>query len=112
MKRPLATLALLFSLSALTFGQSFTSLTGTVTDPTGAVIPSASLILANVDNGSQRDATSDAQGRYTFAQVQPGTYRLTAKSSGFNDVVVNNLRLLVSTPATLSVVFEKLGSTT
>src|SRR6266403_571407 len=111
MKRLRTTLVLVCLFSALTFGQSLTSLSGTVTDPTGALIPGAALTLTNTDTGAQRTSTSDAQGRYTFAQIQPGPYKLTAKSSGFNDVVVNDLRLLVNTPATVGVVFEKLGTT-
>jgi hypothetical protein len=91
-------------------GQALTSLSGTVTDPSGAVIPGAKLTLINVDTGAQREDASDSQGRYTFAQVQPGHYRLQAKASGFNDITINDIRLLVSTPATVPVVFEKIGT--
>jgi hypothetical protein len=51
------------------FGQALTSLTGTVTDPTGTVVPQASVILKSIDRGVKRDTVSDAQGRYTFPQV-------------------------------------------
>jgi hypothetical protein len=89
-----------------------TSLSGTVTDPTGAVIPNASITIVSIETGAQREATSDSQGRYTMAQVTPGTYKLTAKATGFSDVVVNKLELLVNQPATVPVVFEKVGTTT
>jgi len=88
-----------------------TSLNGTVTDPTGAVIPNATITIVSQETGAQRDATSDNQGRYTMAQVIPGTYKLTAKATGFADVVVNKLELLVNQPATVPVVFEKVGAT-
>ena len=93
------------------FGQSLTSVTGTVTDPTGAVIPGAKVTLIHVDTGAKREDVSDAQGRYGFSQVQPGNYRLEAQAPGFNSVVVNDVRLLVSTPATVNIAFEKIGTT-
>jgi hypothetical protein len=93
------------------FGQT-TSLTGTVTDPTGAVVPSATITIVEIQTGAQREVTSDNQGRYTMPQLTPGTYKLTAKAAGFADVVINNLELLVNQPATVPILFEKVGSTT
>src|SRR5262249_21930041 len=52
---------------------------------------------------------TDTEGRYSFQQVQPGRYRLLAKAAGFSDVIVNDIRLLVSSPATIPIVFEKVG---
>ena len=91
-------------------GQALTSLSGVVTDPSGAVVPGAKLTLVNVDTDAQRDDVSDQQGRYTFPQVQPGRYKLKATASGFNDVTVNDIRLLVNTPASVPIVFEKIGT--
>jgi len=90
--------------------QAVTSLAGTVTDPSGAAIPHATLTLINEDNSNQRAIVSDAQGRYAFQQVQPGRYHLEAKAAGFSDMIINNLRLLVNSPATVPVVFEKVGT--
>lgn len=91
-------------------GQALTSLTGTVTDPTGAVVPGASLVLANEAKHVSRETKSDAGGRYSFLQVQPGKYTLTARFSGLADLSVYNIELLVNTPATLAVQFEKVGA--
>jgi len=88
-----------------------TAVNGTVTDPTGAVVPNAAITLVNAQTGTQRQTVSDTQGRYTIPELTPGTYRLTAKSSGFADAVVNNITLEVNEPATVLVVFEKLGAT-
>ena len=102
---------LLLCLAAVVaFGQATTTLNGTVTDPSGAVIPGATLTLTNTGTSLEREATSDSQGRYTFTQVQPGSYTLKATAAGFNDVIVNDIRLLVNTPATIPVVFEKIGA--
>ncbi|MGD0779014.1 MAG: carboxypeptidase-like regulatory domain-containing protein, partial [Candidatus Solibacter sp.] len=92
------------------FGQT-TSLSGTVADPSGAVIPGATISIVNIETGAPRDAVSDAQGRYTMAQVMPGTYKLSAKAAGFADVVIDRVELLVNQPATRAITFEKVGST-
>ena len=106
-------LAVVFSLLAVfAFSQAGSSLSGVVSDPTGAVIPAASLTLTNVATGGEQSTTADAGGRYNYPSVSPGTYRLTAKHPGFNDVIVNNIALLVSTATTVNVTFEKVGSTT
>ena len=96
--------------SLATFGQSLSSLTGTVVDPTGAAVPDASLTLLSVESSTLREVRTDAQGRYLFAGVKPGEYRLTAKKSGFADVSVQKVQLLVNTPGTLNITFETVGS--
>ncbi|MBZ5603618.1 MAG: carboxypeptidase regulatory-like domain-containing protein [Acidobacteriia bacterium] len=111
MSRRTSLFVLFLFLCASAFAQT-TSLTGTVTDPSGAVIPGANISIVNAQTGAERNAASDNQGRYTMALVTPGTYKLTAKASGFSDVVIEKVELLVSQPATVAVVFEKVGSTT
>jgi hypothetical protein len=96
-------------LAALMCGQGLTSVAGTTKDPTGAVIPGVSVVLMNVDTGAERTVVSDSQGRYSFSQVQPGSYKLTAKSQGFTDVTLQ-VRLLVNSPATVDLNFEKVGT--
>ena len=96
--------------SPILFGQS-TSISGVVTDPTGAVIPGARVAVENTATGLKRQELSDNQGRYTFPQLNPGTYKLSAQSAGFNDVIVQGIQLQVNSPASLNVIFEKLSST-
>jgi hypothetical protein len=110
MQRLLWVLALTMLLAGGLFAQQ-TQLSGTVTDPTGAVIPNATLSLVSNTTGATREGTADSEGRYSFLQVTPGTYKLTAKAAGFSDVVVNNIELQVNSPATVPIVFEKLGAT-
>jgi hypothetical protein len=98
-----------FCLAAMLPGQGLTSVAGTTKDPTGAVIPGAAVVLTNVDTAAERNEISDSQGRYTFSQVQPGSYKLTAKAQGFNDVTVD-VRLQINTPATIDLNFEKVGT--
>jgi len=91
-------------------GQALTSLTGTVTDPSHAVVPGASITITSTATKATRSTTSDAMGRYSFLQVQPGTYTIEAKSQGFDTLVMSGIELLVNTPATVAISFEKVGS--
>ena len=88
------------------------SLNGTVTDPSGKVIPNASIVLTSQDNGTERTTMSDSRGHYEFDQLAPGMYRIAAKTPGFIEVVVTSIQLLVNEPATVAVKFEKIGTTT
>ena len=58
------------------------SLAGTVRDAAGAVVPGASVVAINADNGAQFTSTADAQGAYTFAALPAGKYDVTVESSG------------------------------
>ena len=60
-------------------------ISGTVTDPAGAVVPNATVTLQSADQGFVRTATSGAEGGYVIPTVPPGTYRLTVKAPGFVD---------------------------
>lgn len=111
MKRTLGLVSLLLTLLASNLlAQSNTSLRGTVTDLTGAVIPGATLTLTNTATQAVRTSNSSEDGSYLFVQVAPGLYQLKASAAGFNDVLINDLRLLVNQPATQNVQFEKIGT--
>ncbi len=58
------------------------SVHGTITDPTGAVIPSSTITLTAAD-GTSRSATSGASGEYSINQVAPGSYTVSASAEGF-----------------------------
>jgi hypothetical protein len=92
------------------YSQSLSSLSGSVVDPSGAAVPGAEITITNVDNNVKRDTISDATGKYSFPGVPPGTYRLTAKKAGFAEISVQQVRLLVNTPATVNLAFETVGS--
>jgi hypothetical protein len=87
------------------------SITGIVTDPTGAVIPSAKITAINIETGAERTVETDKIGSYTMVQLTPGNYRLVAKAAGFSDEIINHIELLVNQPATIEIKFEKLGTT-
>src|ERR1700730_18070815 len=69
-------------------------ISGRVADPDGRVIPRAQVLLVNRQNAGERSATTDNQGDFVFASVQPGTYDLTVSAPGLkgftkHDIVVN-----------------------
>ena len=96
--------------SPILFAQS-TSISGTVNDPTGAVIPGVKVSVENTATGLKRQEVSDNQGRYSFPQLNPGTYKLSAQAAGFSDVTIQGIQLQVNSPANLNVTFDKLSST-
>ncbi len=93
------------------FAQSSASLSGTVTDPSGAAVAGATITVLNVEtNVSQSTRTNDV-GLYSFPIVPPGTYRLTARSQGFKELVETNLVVHVQDAISQSLKME-IGSTT
>src|SRR5690242_19861542 len=76
--------ALLVLVSAATYAQAPTgTITGLVTDSTGAVVAGARLTLTNLQTGQTRVLTTSAEGMYTAAALLPGAYRLTIDVTGF-----------------------------
>jgi hypothetical protein len=59
------------------------SLTGTVTDPSGAVVNGAKVRSVEVQTGVTQEATTDSSGIYRFSTLLPGTYKVTISASGF-----------------------------
>ena len=57
--------------------------TGTISDPSGAMVPNAQVKAAEVNTGAMRITQSNSEGRYVFAQVNPGNYRITVQATGF-----------------------------
>jgi len=84
-------------LSSFLFGQSdTTSLTGTITDPSGASVASAKVSLRNLSTGSRRLTVSDVQGAYHFSLLVPGPYEITVDSSGFTQHKDDQIALQVA----------------
>ncbi|MFN8686725.1 MAG: carboxypeptidase regulatory-like domain-containing protein, partial [Acidobacteriota bacterium] len=110
MNRTLVSLLLVVCLGLPAYSQSLTSLTGSVVDPSGAAVPGANITITNTGDNTKREVVSDPSGKYSLLAVNPGTYRLVAKKSGFSDISVTKIQLLVNTPATLNLTFETVGS--
>jgi hypothetical protein len=92
------------------YSQATASLRGTVTDPSGAVIPDATVTIRSADNGAVRKGATDPNGQYSFLQVAPGSYKLVAEKAGFATMSKGDIKLLVNTPANLDLTMP-LGTT-
>jgi hypothetical protein len=97
-------LALLLFATTGALAQTSTSrITGTVLDPTGAVVPGASVTARNEATGiSQTQMTTDA-GLYSFASLPVGAYSITVEKSGFKTAKLTGYELQVNTPLTIDV---------
>jgi len=70
------------------FAQKITGdITGTVTDPAGAVVPGATVTAENVGTGLSRSAKTAATGDYRLVELPPGTYKVTVSATGFKTAV-------------------------
>src|SRR5262245_5124575 len=67
------------------------ALKGTVTDPSGAVVPNATIALRNHGTEETRTAITDPQGLYRFSRLPPGECALTVEAPGFAPLVVRKL---------------------
>jgi len=65
---------------------------GTITDPSGALIPAAQVVLSG-PNGASRSATSGRDGTFQIGPVQPGSYTLVVNASGFAATTIENVEV-------------------
>jgi hypothetical protein len=76
-------------------GAGTAEIRGTITDPTGAVVPDAKVVVRNVDTGLERDLTTNEVGIYLAPLLQPGRYEVIVSKQGFAEVKRENLSLEV-----------------
>lgn len=75
-------------------GQVFTAtVTGVVTDPSGGVVPNATITLTNSSTNDIRNTSSGANGNYTVSQLLPGPYELSVEAHGFKKYVQQGINL-------------------
>src|ERR1051326_3173223 len=82
------------------------TLSGTVTDPTGARVPNVQVTAQNVHTGVVLTNLTNEAGLYVFPSVQPGSYRLTAELPGFKTYVLNGITVNVAARMTINVPLE------
>jgi hypothetical protein len=87
-------LAALFSVCAAgAWGQSTATLSGVVTDPTGAVVPNAHVTVHSLATGANRVIDTDSAGLYVVPALQPGDYSVQATAAGFSGFTVQKVTL-------------------
>lgn len=86
---------LLLSASSLLPAQSiFGTITGTVTDATGAVVPKATITLTNKTSGDVRKSTSNSDGYFSFSSVPAGQYDLLTAAPGFKKYEITGIDIV------------------
>jgi Carboxypeptidase regulatory-like domain len=82
--------------------QSTATLSGTVTDPTGAVLPNADVKVLSLATGAGREIKTDSAGLYVVPSLQPGDYQVQVTDSGFSAYIVQRVTLDVAKSVTLN----------
>src|SRR5579885_1184017 len=102
-------LALFTSLILLSATQTFAavgSISGTVKDSTGGVVPSVKLTLTSTATNARFEATTNPQGEFQFLQLAPATYSLTAEAQGFKKATINSVLVQVDQITHVDIVLE------
>ena len=102
----MARLALLFALLATSASAQVATLTGRITDPSGAVIPEATVTARSIDTGISTSMQTTSEGYYTLPALQPGRYEVTITKQGFVPVRQTGLELTVQQVARLDITLK------
>ena len=107
MKTSLKLFAALLVLAAASLAQETrATLSGTVTDQSGAAVSGATLHLVNIDTSVEATSQSNSLGQYHFLFVNSGNYRLTAQMAGFRNFVREQLQLATNQAGTLDIALQ------
>ena len=93
------------------FGQGFGTIVGTVSDPSGAVIPGAKVTITNEATSTARDTKTNGQGYYVVPSLRPATYTLSVDAQGFAAATRKGIQLQADESATINVVVSVQQST-
>src|SRR5262245_8298259 len=98
------TILILSALAPVAVGQAITGdLVVNVTDPSGAVIAAAKLILTEVETNLKQELPTDPLGNASFSNLKPGLYKLDVTQSGFQAQSITDVRVQVGQRARVDV---------
>src|SRR5262245_28070272 len=87
------------------------TISGTVLDPTNAVVAGARIIALNVRTGITNETTTNSAGVYVFPSIQPGLYRLTTEATNFQPYVLSDVNLELGARISINFSLVLAGST-
>ncbi len=96
--------------STLVLGQGLSTISGSVTDPSGSVVPGAKIIATEVDTTLARDTVSGTDGLYVFSGLRPTQYTLSVSAPGFRQLTETQIILEANDTLTINLKLE-LGAT-
>lgn len=91
------------------YGQAFGTISGNVTDPSGAVVPGVKVTATETGTGFTRSVVSESNGQYVIPNLRPTQYTLAVEAKGFGNFVQKNITLLANQSATVDIRLQ-LGS--
>jgi len=91
------------TLGGLLSAQDRGTITGIITDTSGAVVPTAKVTLTNPANGQKRTVETNVEGSYTFLSLTAGRYNVLVEKDGFRKAEANNVQVQVNTTARLDI---------
>jgi hypothetical protein len=106
MLRSVAAFVLLTMGAALAFGQTTGSLSGTVTDQSGAVVAGASVLVKNNDTGVEQTVEASDSGTFNVPALPAGTYTVTITAPNFKKAVLQDVKINVGTPSSVNIGLE------
>src|SRR5262245_53049384 len=92
--------------SGAAFGQVTSSISGRITDQTGAVLAWATVTVKNAASGNEFKAVTSNQGAYSVPSLGAGKYVVTVVASGFKSATAQDIEVDAGTPATVDLVLE------
>lgn len=110
----LSLLVCLLLVSGMAFAQGVGAsgdITGTVTDPSGAVLTNATVTATDTEKGIKRSTTTDSNGRYHITPLPPSIYTVSAEHSGFQTTIQKSVIINVGQTTTLDFPLKVSGAT-
>src|SRR5205814_3856562 len=98
------------ALAGAAWGQGLSTINGTVTDPSGAIVPSAKITLTELDTRLSRETITSLDGLYVVSALRPTRYTLLVEGSGFRSFSQTGITLQANDTVTINVKME-LGAT-
>jgi hypothetical protein len=79
------------------------AIAGTVSDPSGALVPRAAVVINSEGTGEKRDLATDAEGTFSIQFLPPGKYDLTVRAAGFEPFILNGVQVQITEVSRLKI---------
>jgi hypothetical protein len=87
------------------------AIAGTVSDPSGALVPRASVVINSQSTGEKRDLATDAEGGFSVQFLTPGNYDLTVRATGFEPLILKSVQVRITEVTRLKIQLTISGAT-
>src|SRR4051794_11407880 len=104
-------IAAILSCAAVCFGQATGTISGTVADTSGAVVPDAAIVITNQGTNQVRKVVADDSGKFTVTFLPVGIYSVTAEKAGFATSLHKDIELQANTTVQSDMQLEIRGTT-